>query len=53
MRIGVLKPKSAYNKFAKTEEHARWAIRRRMLLKIKSWWEGGTDEPILQEEQED
>ena len=31
------KSKSAYNKFAKTEEHARWAIRKRIMLKMKSW----------------
>nr|DAM32394.1 MAG TPA: hypothetical protein [Bacteriophage sp.] len=32
-----MKPKSAYNKFSKAEEHARWAIRKRILLKIKSF----------------
>ena len=37
MKRGVLKPKSAYNKFAKAEEHSRWAIKKRILLKIKSW----------------
>lgn len=36
MRRGVLKPKSSFGKFAKTEEHARWAIRRRRLLKLKA-----------------
>lgn len=36
MRRGVLKPKSAYNKFAKTQEHARWAIRRRKHLKLEA-----------------
>lgn len=36
MQRGVLKPKSAYNKFAKTEEHARWAIRRRRRLKLEA-----------------
>lgn len=48
MRRGVLKPKSAYNKFAKTEEHAKWAIRRRILLKVKSWRKA--DGNILEEE---
>lgn len=43
MRRGVLKPKSAYNKFAKTEEHAKWAIRKKILLKIKAWWIGGEE----------
>lgn len=28
------KRKSAYGKFAKCEEYARWAIRRRRLLKL-------------------
>lgn len=37
IRRGVLKPKSAYNKFSKVEEHARWAIRKRILLKIKAF----------------
>lgn len=37
MRRGVLKPKSSFGKFAKTEEHAKWAIRKRILLKIKSF----------------
>lgn len=37
MRRGVLKPNSSFGKFAKTEEHARWAIRKRMLLKIKAF----------------
>lgn len=37
MRRGVLKPKSSSTKFAKTEEHARWAIRRRMILKLKAF----------------
>lgn len=36
MRRGVLKPKSAHNKFAKTEEHARWAIQRRKRLKLEA-----------------
>ena len=36
MKRGNLKPKSAYNKFAKTEEHARWAIRRRERLKLEA-----------------
>lgn len=43
MRRGVLKPKSAFNKFAKAEEHAKWAIRKRMLLKIKSFLKGGEE----------
>ena len=34
MRRGVLKPKSSYGKFAKTEEHARWAIRKRKKLQL-------------------
>ena len=37
IRRGILKPKSAYNKFSKVEEHARWAIRKRILLKIKAF----------------
>ena len=37
MRRGVLKPKSSFGKFAKTEEHAKWAIRKRKLLKIKAF----------------
>ncbi len=36
MKRGNLKPKSAYNKFAKTQEHARWAIRRRKRLKMEA-----------------
>lgn len=45
MRRGVLKPKSAFNKFAKTEEHAKWSIRKRLLLKIKSFLKArGEDE---------
>lgn len=31
------KRKSAYNKFAKTEEHAHWAIRRRQQLIIEAF----------------
>ena len=34
MRRGILKPKSSYGKFAKTEEHARWAIRKRKNLQL-------------------
>lgn len=34
MRRGILKPKSSSNKFAKTEEHARWAIRKRKKLQL-------------------
>lgn len=30
------KRKSAYNKFAKTEEHASWAIRRRQKIKLET-----------------
>lgn len=37
IRRGVLKPKSTHNKFSKIEEHARWAIRKRILLKIKAF----------------
>lgn len=37
IRRGILKPKSAYDKFSKVEEHARWAIRKRILLKIKAF----------------
>lgn len=37
MRRGVLKPKSSFGKFAKTEEHARWAIRRMRILKLKAF----------------
>lgn len=37
MRRGVLKPKSAPNKFAKSEEHSRWAVRKRIELKLKSF----------------
>ena len=36
MRRGILKPKSSFGKFAKTEEHARWAIRKRRILKLKA-----------------
>lgn len=43
MRRGALKPKSAFNKFAKTEEHAKWAIRKRISLKIKSFLKGGEE----------
>lgn len=41
------KLKSAPNKFAKTEEHARWAIRKRILLKIKAWREANGE--VLQD----
>lgn len=37
MRRGVLKSKSSFGKFAKAEEHAKWAIRKRKLLKIKAF----------------
>lgn len=37
MRRGVLKPKSSSGKFAKAEERARWAIKKRMLLKNKAF----------------
>lgn len=37
MRRGIIKPKSSFGKFAKIEEHARWAIRRRRLLKLKAF----------------
>lgn len=43
--------KSAYNKFAKTEEHASWAIRRRILLKIKAWRRANGE--VLQEKSEE
>ena len=46
MKRGVLKPKSAYNKFAKTEEHARWAIRRRKRLKLEALQASQDIEPI-------
>lgn len=36
MRRGILKPKSSYGKFAKSEEHARWAIRKKRMLKLKA-----------------
>lgn len=42
IRRGILKPKSAYNKFSKVEEHARWAIRRRILLKVKAFMKART-----------
>lgn len=37
MRRGVLKPKSATNKFAKTEEHSRWAVKKRIELELESF----------------
>lgn len=37
MKRGIIKPKSAFGKFAKIEEHERWAIRRRKLLKLKAF----------------
>lgn len=36
MKRGNIKPKSAYNKFAKTQEHARWAIQKRKRLKMEA-----------------
>lgn len=36
MRRGILKPKSSYGKFAKSDEHARWAIRKKRILKLKA-----------------
>ena len=43
MRRGALKPKSAFGKFAKAEEHAKWAIRRRKRLKIKALMEAQSE----------
>lgn len=34
MRRGILKPKSSFGKFAKTEEHTRWAIKNRKKLQL-------------------
>lgn len=34
MHRGILKPKSSSGKFAKTEEHARWMIRKRKRLQL-------------------
>ena len=36
MRRGILKSKSSYGKFAKSEEHAKWAIKKKQMLKKKA-----------------
>lgn len=39
MRRGVLKSKSSYGKFAKSEEYAKWAIKKKQMLKKKALFE--------------